>query len=71
LDAGAVSLGPLRKLIGLAFALSLSGFVVEWIGDAISSPSMVGVGQCAYFAAMALMVGTVIWIGARLILRGR
>lgn len=66
-----MNLGALRRLVGLAFALNLSGFVVEWIGDAISSPLMVGVGQWAYLAGMALIAGTVIWAGARLLLRGR
>lgn len=68
-DAGTVSLGSLHRLLGLAFALSVLGFVAEWIGDAVSSPSMAAVGRWTYFAAMALVVGTAVWVGARLVFR--
>ncbi len=65
-----MNLSALRKLVGLAFVLSVSGFVVEWIGDATSSPLMVRVGQWTCFAGMALVVGTAAWIGVRRLPRG-
>lgn len=70
-DAGAVNLRSFKRLIGLAFALSLVGFVIEWIGDVISSPPLVQLGQWAWFAGVALVAGSAIWVGARLVLRGR
>ena len=64
---GADRRGVFRRLVITAFAMSVVGFFVEWIGDATNRRPLETIGGWIYAGALVLMLGATVYMAVRIL----